>query len=638
MSISPLCARPDAARQLRRAACALPAAVLFGSAAFLSAQNIAGTSADWATYGGTFGQQRFSLLRQIDTANAGRLRVAWTFAVPDRLDSWGAALEVTPLVVRGRDAGRPDVDAIMFITSPMARVIALDAGTGRRLWEFAPPLRMPLTMCCSIANRGVAYGRVERPDGRFESRVFVATPDARIWVLSAATGAIVDGFTDGVGPAGSVTVGDNARGFSLTMAPLFISRHDIPGRREDDAADIIVVGTSGGEFETRGFVAAYDARTGRQLWRFFTIPAPGEFGGDTWPSTTGVFADPYLRGGGGVWMTPAYDDRTGRIFFTAGNPSPNLDGTHRAGDNLFTNSILALDIRTGERVWHYQQVHHDLWDYDPASPPVLMEVGRRPAVAQAGKTGFFYILDRETGVPIFPCPETIVPASSVVAPDGSPEVTSPTQPTCDKGLQFVPMTRPGDPVPVTGPAANLHPIFTPPDGTLRPVAPGLFGGSEWSPVAYDPRVGLAFISAVTVPVRFIPFPQTVPHPGSYSLGGLPIPVFEKVGGTLTAIDAQVGKIRWQKQTSWPLVGGALATAGGLLFYGEGYLRGGSFVGLEAATGAEVFRYWTKGGVNAAPMTYEANKKQFVAVAAGGLGHSLTAADNLIIAFALEDER
>ena len=612
------------------------AAVLVVSAAVLSAQS--GTSSDWPTYGGTFSQQRFSLLRQIDTANAGQLRVAWTFAVPDRLEAWDAALEVTPLVLRGKDVGLPHIDAVMFITSPKARVIALDAGTGKPLWEFAPPLRTPLKMCCSLANRGVAYGRVERAGGGFESRVFVATPDARIWALSAATGAVVDSFGDAAGPAGSVTVADNERGFSLTMAPLFVSRRDIPWRSEDEPADVVLVGSSGGEFETRGFVTAYDALSGKQLWRFFTIPAPGEFGGDTWPSTTGPFADPHLRGGGGVWMTPAYDGQTGRIFFAAGNPGPNLDGTHRAGDNLFANSVLALDIRTGVRAWHYQQVHHDLWDYDPASPPILLEVGRRPAVAQAGKTGFFYILDRTTGVPIFPCPETSVPASDVVAPDGSPEVTARTQPVCDKGLQFVPMTRPGETVPVSGPNADVHPIFTPPDGTFRSVAPGLFGGSEWSPVAYHPRLGLAYISAVTVPMRFVPFPETAPQPGAYSLGGLPIPVVEKVGGTLTAIDAQVGKMRWQKLMSWPLVGGALVTAGGVLFYGEGTLFGGSFVGLEAATGAEVFRYSTKGGVNAAPMTYEAGKKQFVAVAAGGIGHSLTAADNLIIAFALEDKR
>ena len=613
----------------------LAAVLALAFASLIAAQNPAAPQADWPTYGGSFSQQRFSLLQQVTTSNAAKLRVAWTFAVPGA-GTLDASLQTTPLVIRGSEAGRPDVDALMLLTSPKGRVLALDGASGKLVWEAEPVLRTPLNLCCSMSNRGVAYGRVVT-QGAIEPRVYVATLDARLWAFSATSGIVATSFSDGAGPAGSVTVADNARGSSLTMAPLFISRDNIPPGGATEGKDIVVVGIAGGEFETRGFVTAYNAFTGEQLWRFFTIPEPGEFGSETWPhDVTGPFADPYLRGGGSVWMTPAYDPVNGRLFFSVANPAPNLDGTHRAGDNLFTDSVVALDVRTGRRVWHYQQVHHDLWDYDPASPPLLVEVEGVPAVAEASKTGFFYVLDRESGLPIFPCPETRVPPSDVVAVDGSPEVTSPTQPVCDAGLQFVPLKRPGEPVPDTSRGAKVRPIFTPPTTRLRAVAPGVFGGSEWSPVAYHPGLGLAFIEGVIAPMRFFPLPEVLPHPGSYTLGGLPIPVLRQIGGTLTAIDVNTGKRRWQKQTPWPLVGGTLVTAGGVLFYGEGYPLAGSFVALDASTGLEIFRYWTRGGVNSAPMTYETQGRQFVTVTAGGASHYLSRVDNQVITFVLQD--
>jgi alcohol dehydrogenase (cytochrome c) len=451
--------------------------------------------------------------------------------------------------------------------------------------------------------------------------------------LSATTGQPVAGFGDGVGPAGSVTVADNNAGYGMTMAPLFIPRADVPRGGAARGRDLVVVGISGGEYETRGFVNAYDALNGELVWRFFTVPAPGEPGGDTWPSHKGRFADPFLRGGGAVSMTPAYDRAAGRLFIAVGNPGPDLDGTHRAGDNLFTNSIVALDVRTGRRVWHFQQVHHDLWDYDAASPPLLFDVAGRPAVGQAGKTGLFYILDRESGAPLFPCPETPVPPSDVVAPDGTPEMASPTQPLCGLGLQFVPFLRPGESPP--DPGGPIQPIFTPPATTGTTVQPSVYGGSEWSPVAIHPALALAFISGVILPANYIASPERRPWPGHFRLGGLPVPRLASVGGTLTAIDVNAGTIRWQHQTVWPLVGGALATAGGLLFYGEGTPTGGAFVALAASTGGELFRFKTRGGVNAAPVTFLANGKQLLTVAAGGHLHYGNRLDNLLITFGLD---
>jgi alcohol dehydrogenase (cytochrome c) len=586
---------------------------------------------DWPTYGGSFGHERFSRLSQVSTKNVARLEVAWTFAVPDAgvIDN---SLQTTPLVIRGKDAGIRSLDAVMLVTSPLSRVIALDAAKGQPLWEFAPPLRTPRRVCCSSSNRGAAFGKVRRPNGSYEPRVYVATLDARLWAVSATTGQPAAGFGDGAGPSGSVTVADNNAAYSLTMAPLFIPRSAIPSGKSGGGKDLVIVGIAGGEYETRGFVTAYDALTGEMVWRFFTVPSPQEFGGDTWPSPTGPFAHPFLRGGGAVWMTPAYEAASGRLYFTVGNPAPNMDGTHRAGDNLFTDSVVALDVRTGKHVWHFQQVHHDLWDFDPASPPILFHVAGRPAVGQAGKTGFFYILDRRTGAPLYPCPETPVPPSDVVAPDGSPEEASPTQPVCGEGLQFIPLLRPGQPSPVPGdPTA---PIFTPPARTGTRLQPAMYGGSEWSPVASHPGLGLAFISGIIQPATFIAWPELRPLPGRFRFGGLPIPEFIEVAGTFTAIDVNSGTIRWQNQTGRPLIGGALATAGGLVFYGEGSPHGGALIALDASTGVELFRHETAGGVNAAPMTFLANGKQLVTVAAGGHLHYFSRLDKLIVTLGL----
>jgi alcohol dehydrogenase (cytochrome c) len=478
----------------------------------------------------------------------------------------------------------------------------------------------------------VAFGRVARGADTVEPRVYATTLDARLWALSASTGAPVASFGDGAGPAGSVTVADNARGYSLTMAPLFVPRAQVPEGGAAGGRDLVVVGISGSEFETRGFVTAYDATTGELLWRFQTIPAPGELGGDTWPSLTGPFADPYQRGGGAVWMTPAYDPARARLFFAVANPGPLLDGTHRAGDNLFANSVVAVDVRTGQRVWHYQEVHHDLWDYDAVSPPVLFEVGGRPAVGQASKTGFFYILDRDSGVPLFPCPETPVPPSEVVAPDGTPEMASPTQPVCDPGLQFVPFRRPGEPPDPAAPRREA--IFTPPSRPGPDVAPGVHGGSMWSPVAAHPDLGLVFISGVIEPNTFVGIPERRPKPGAFRFGGIPVPHFGDSRGLFTAIDVNAGRIRWQAPSRWPLVGGALATAGGLVFHGEGNPLGGAFLARDAATGELLFRHRTRGGVNAAPVTYEVNGRQRVTVAAGGAASYLSRTDNLLITFGL----
>jgi len=248
---------------------AAAASIALFLAVSLAAEAPAGARADWSTYGGGFHNQHFSLLREINTSNVAGLAVAWTVAIPDA-GAGDVSLQTTPLVIRGREAGLPEVDALMFVTSPRGRVLALDGASGKVLWTAEPALREPLKLCCSMTNRGVAFGRV----GLGEPRVYVATPDARLWAFSATDGTTATGFTDGEAP-GAVTVGDNTLGVSLTMAPLFISRDEIPPGGATGGKDVVIVGSSGGEFEARGSLTAFDALTGQQLWRFFTVPAPG---------------------------------------------------------------------------------------------------------------------------------------------------------------------------------------------------------------------------------------------------------------------------------------------------------------------------------------------------------------------------
>jgi quinohemoprotein ethanol dehydrogenase len=337
-----------------------------------SGRDPAGTN--WTTYGGNLFNQRYSSLEQITTTNVANLKGAWTYHIQG--GSPAASFESSPIVVGG----------VMYLSGPQSQVWALDARTGRQIWAYTPDLAFiaGLPLCCGQVNRGVAVG---------EGKVYVARLDAQLAALDAQTGREV----------WRIPVDDPAAGYSETMAPLYYN-------------GLVYIGISGAEYEIRGHVTAYNAADGKQVWRFFTIPAPGEFGGDTWPQDTNF----YLTGGGSSWQTPALDPDLGLLYITVGNPSPDLDGTPREGDNLFTESIVALDARTGQRRWHFQQIHHDLWDYDTVSPNVLFDVTingqMRRALGEAGKTGWVYLLDgrhrREGGWPGRPAvhiPDAAVP-------------------------------------------------------------------------------------------------------------------------------------------------------------------------------------------------------------------------------------
>ncbi len=505
----------------------------------------------WANYGGDSGGTRYSPATALTTANVAALRLAWS--VHTGVSAANTSFEATPIVAAGR----------LYISAPDDEVFALDAATGRRLWRFKPTLG-PDALPNGV-NRGVAYG---------DGRVYVATLDARVIALDAATGRQL-------WQRQLVTA---AHKYYVSAAPLYDR-----GR--------VVVGIAAGEQEIRGFVAALDARTGREVWRFHTIPAPGETGGDTWPADGA-----YLHGGGPVWMNPVADPASNLVIFCVGNPSPDFNGSTRPGMNLFANSIVAVRADTGALAWYFQEVHHDLWDTDPASPPVLIDLRQGgktvPAVIEAGKTGRLYVLDRRTGRPLVPTPEHPAPRGP------SWQQAWPTQPE-PRNEPFAPQCPP------PGIYANEACIFTPPSETPTLAAPGQLGGSAWSPVAYSPRTGLAYVSANDYPmVR-----STTPSAHAFSHPPMPL-VSVPRKGALVGYDVARGRVAWRDALAGTSLayGGSAVTAGDLVFSGE---SSGVFDARDARTGRLLWQYHIGVGVDAAPAIYSVGGREYVAVAAGG---------------------
>ncbi len=624
---------------------------LFPAALALGADGPGYPKDEWPTFGGDYAQTRFSKLAKINRHNVHKMELKWVFhtgLAPDLFYTFSPVPLVVGRVMYFADPGN--------YFSPEQSVIALDAGTGAQLWRVYLPLgAVPEVRGQSNirSTRGVAYGN---------GRVYMPTQDAVLWALDAATGAHVSSFGD----QGKVRIGDVAAGYYLTSPPVFVPRSLVPSGGPASGHDLLLIGIAGGENEARGYMSAYDANSGALLWRFFTVPGPGEYGSDTWPTLSGTpFADPFNRGGAAPWMPPAYDPEMGLVIFGTGNPGPDFDGTHRAGINLFAASVVALDVRNGQRKWHFQEVHHDLWDYDQSAPPVLFDVMRRhgpvKAVGAAGKTGWFYILDRKTGEPLIPCPERAVPNhSNVVSPSGEPESVHPTQPFCESD-PFVPQggrinsygklvapifTPPGPPTAgATGPYLfpTLVPLFLP----IVPVndqlvEPGVLGGADWGPTSFNPHLGLAFITGNVLPMRYTAIPETNPTPGVGSTGGWWSYTAEdqaQRSGTLTAMDVATGKIRWQVKTENLAYAGTCTTAGDLLFTAESDNNRDAplapktyFAAYDVQSGGRLFRFRIPGDVAVlAPcVTYAVDGEQFVAVSAGGSIGDLFLGDALYV--------
>jgi len=501
-------------------------------------------STDWPSYGRDYTNQRFSPLSQITPTNAPQLKLAWRYktGIPN-------SFEASPVVI----------DGTMYVSTPLNHVVALDAATGAKKWEYGHQYQTSTTVhCCGAVNRGVAvYG----------GRVYMGTLDAKLVALDARTGEKV----------WEQPIADNTKGYAVN-GPIIA----VDGK--------VLVGTSGGEYGIRGFIEARDAKDGKQVWRWYTIPSPEDGGWwGKWRETdpfgvrlnrnisrekadSAKHADAWQRGGGGVWQAPAVDLERGLIVFTVGNPSPDLDGSIRPGDNLYTNSIVALDLRSGKLRWYYQQISHDVWDLDAASPAVLIETadsaGRAvAAVAQAGKTGWVDMMFRENGRPL------------------------------RRSQPFVPQ-------------ANMFALPTL-KGTR--MLPGANGGSEWSPPAFSPQTGYLYVLGMHQPMNYKVKSEPFKPPAMW-LGGAFVLNGEPQYGLFSAVDLKTGKIAWQNRVKDPMIGGAVVTGGGVVFTGT---KDKQFLAFDAKSGQQLWRYQANGGVNGPPISYAVNGRQFVAVPAGG---------------------
>jgi|HubBroStandDraft_6_1064221.scaffolds.fasta_scaffold05467_3 alcohol dehydrogenase (cytochrome c) len=491
--------------------------------------------AEWLTYSGSYASNRHSGLTQINRQNVKELRVEWE----RQLETPVEKVETSP-VVRG---------STMFVTEPPNRVLALDAASGRVLWTFSRELPSSLSLCCGPVNRGVAL---------LGSKVYVGTLDAHLLALDANTGKVI----------WDVVVGDYKKGYSITGAPLAIE-------------NMIVTGVGGGEYGIRGFIDAYDAATGKRLWRTYTLPAEGEPGSETWEGKS-------VRGGGApTWLTGSFDPELHLIYWGVGNPSPNFYGENRKGDNLYTNCVVALEPESGKLRWYFQFTPHDLYDRDAVQIPVMvdadMDGSKRKLLAWANRNGFYYLLDRTNG-------KFLV---------GAPFVKQ----TWTAGLD-----------------ANGRPLVRPesaPSFQGTAVYPGIAGGTNWWSPTYDPALGLMYVPTVEKGAIFFASPQEPPDKEGAALGGnsMPIPNEDAIVA-VKAIEVLTGRIRWQRggpprRTNMEM-SGLMSTAGKLVFGGDAE----EFFAMDAETGAELWRSKTGGVIHAAPISFAVSGRQYVVVAAG----------------------
>ncbi len=507
---------------------------------------------------GNYDQTRYFPGKQIDTSNVGKLHPAWIFQTEVK-----ESLETTPIVVNG----------VMYVTTAFNHVYALNAKTGEQYWHYKHKMGPITTYCCGPNNRGVAVNG---------DKVFMGTLDAKLLALDAKTGSLI----------WETQIADPELGYSETMAPTAVN-----GK--------ILIGTNGGEYGIRGFVRAYDAETGKQVWNFNTIP---EKSVGVWAThdATGrdmhrdiaaekaaleKSGDPYKTLGGGVWQNPAVDLKTNRIYFVVGNPSPDLDGSLRPGDNLYTDSLVSLDLETGKYVCHFQYIAHDVWDLDAVSPPILVDVKDKdgktvPGVIHGGKTGHVYVHNRDD------C-SLIRFSDAMVAQEN----------------MWVLPTKEG-----------------------ARMLPGANGGVEWSPMAVNPELALTYAVNLHQPMTY--HVESSPYPdGKLWLGGAfkVIPTEEQFGN-ITAVDYNTGKIKWQVKTPQPMMGGAFTTAGGLMFAGE---ANGWFRAYDAASGKILWSFQAGAGVNAPASSYSVDGKQYVVVGAGGNTQIDFKRGNNIIAFTVD---
>jgi len=552
--------------------------------AFSSAALIQPPRDGWRTNGGNFYNQRYSPLTSIDRSNVAQLKGVWR----THLNGSGLGPQYS-------GAAQPIVhDGRIFIVTGANDVFALDVVTGAIVWQYAAHLDAAIsTVCCGWTNRGAGLG---------EGKLFVGRLDGRLIALDQQTGAEL----------WSVQAERWQDGYSITGAPLYYD-------------GMVITGFAGAENGVRGKVKAFDARDGKLLWTFHTIPGPGDTGHDSWDSKSAA----WQRGGGTVWQTPAVDPALGLIYFSTGNPSPDFNGAVRPGDNLFTASIVAIEARTGRYRWHFQQVHHDIWDYDSPNPVVLFDAtidGKpRKGLVQVSKTGWAYILDRVTGVPLIGIDERPVPQEPRQA-------TAATQPH-PRGDAIVPQQV--DIAPEGYELVNGGRIFTPFYGDKGVIAsPSLYGGANWPPSSYDPVRHQLFVCASDVPGNFTGgHKDNEPPPvGKDYLGGAVGFAALPRSGIFAAVDVRTNKLVWRQRWLDQCYSGSVATASGLVFVGR---SDGRFTALDADNGRMLWQFQTGAGMNATPSVFERGGKQYVVALSAGNVLAGSAKGDSVWLFALD---
>jgi alcohol dehydrogenase (cytochrome c) len=518
-----------------------------------------GDKSHWLHSNMAYTNSRYYPADQISTGNVAKLKPAFIFQTEVRESN-----ETSPIVING----------VMFITTSFNHVYAVDATNGTEFWHYKHKMGPVATYCCGPNNRGVAVS---------EGVLYMGTLDAKLVALDAKTGKVL----------WSTDIADPEKGYSETMAPVVVD-----GK--------VLIGTNGGEYGIRGFLKAYDAKSGKLLWTFYTIPEKGHEGVWATDDATGrnmkrdiakEKADLQAKGGGfyqtlggGVWMTPAVDRKTKTVYFVVGNPSPDLYGAIRPGDNLYTDSIVAIDLDTGAYKAHFQYVAHDVWDLDAVSPVILTEAKDKsgktvPVAIHGGKTGHVYIHNRND-LSLIRFSEAMIPQENMwVLPTAS-------------GARML---------------------------------PGANGGVEWSPMAVNPKLRMAYAANLHQPMTY--HVEAADYPGGklWLGGAFKVIGSEKQSGRLVAVNLDTGKVAWKADTDQPLMGGVLATAGGLVFTGEG---NGNFNAYDAQSGKKLWSFQCGAGVNSPPISYMVGGKQYIGVAAAGNNQLDFKRGNSYVVFAL----
>ncbi|MGE3414357.1 MAG: PQQ-dependent dehydrogenase, methanol/ethanol family [Dehalococcoidia bacterium] len=517
---------------------------------------------NWLTYYGAYNGQRYSPLDQINTENVKRLLPAWVFQAGTTGLIAGAStysFEAAPIVV----------DGVMFVSGWDGWLWALNATTGVEIWRYKHAVPFDVSLCCGNVNRGVAVAK---------GKVFFVTGNAHVVALDATNGKRV----------WDRTYGDVRAGESATVAPLVVK-------------NMVIVGSSGGEFGVRGHLDAFDLDSGEHQWRCYMVPKPGEPGSETWPAD----GEAWARGGANCWVTSTFDPETNLLYVGTGNPAPDFDGEVREGDNLYTDSIVAVDVDSGQIRWHYQCTPHDVWDYDSIAECILFESEGRKLLGHFDKNGYFFVLDRTNGERI--------------------NIT----PFVDR-IDWGAITREGEVTPRRYPDKEGEPVH---------FYPGPAGAKEWTHAAYSPKTELFYVpvqdTGATATRRRREFKESIPYWGA----GVQVDI-EDMAGSISAFDAN-GEEKWRYRNDLPMCASVLATGGDLVFAGK---PSGEFVALDARTGEQLWQFQCGSGHHSSPTTYMVDGRQYIAVPVGwggwaegflpgmlGAGHG-----SALIAFALPE--